>query len=193
MWPTACASQFTEPIQYTHVVISDASGTHLIGIGLTFPRDSRPLYVRVIRLLARSVGKGPRKKTIYADLLRQLRHPIPPPPQAPSPSRFSIYNLLRVPSFQSPCVWGYNHMRRRLEVKRHPPAEPLRYVHMAVPTYVLFIAAPLHAAHAPAPAPAPTTTPPARETLTARLFEHEPGCLQRQSYRQSLTRLHQHP
>ena len=69
---------------------------------------------------------------------------------------------------------------------------------MAVTTYVSLIAAHVHAALAPAPAPAPTTTPPvcappARETLTARLFGHDPGFLQRQSYRQSLTRLRQNP
>lgn len=51
-----------------------------------------------------------------------------------------------------------------MEAQEHPPAEPLRYVCLPVPAYLLIIAA---IALAPVPAPPPPAAPPVRSRLAA--------------------------
>ena len=69
-------------VQRTHLIVSDASGTHIIGANLTFPRSSSGSYLRAMRLPAGTVGARRRQGDMRAtNLLRQLGHPIPPPPQ----------------------------------------------------------------------------------------------------------------
>ena len=73
-------------VQRTHLIVSDASGTHIIGINLTFPRSSSGSYLLATRLPAGNVGARRRQGDMRAtNLLRQLRHPIPPPPQETPP------------------------------------------------------------------------------------------------------------
>ena len=68
-------------VQRTHMIVSDASRTHIIGENLTFPRSSRGSHLRASRLPAGTVGARRRQGDMHAtNLLRQLRHPIPPPP-----------------------------------------------------------------------------------------------------------------
>ena len=76
-------------VQRTHlIVVSDASGTHIIGANLTFPRSSSGSYLRATRLPADTVGARRRQGDMRAtNLLRQLGHPIPPPPQKVPPRR----------------------------------------------------------------------------------------------------------
>ena len=75
-------------VQRTHLIVSDASGTHIIGANLTFPRSSSGSYLRATRLPAGTVGARRRQGDMRAtNLLRQLGHPIPPPPQEISPRR----------------------------------------------------------------------------------------------------------
>ena len=75
-------------VQRTHLIVSDAFGTHIIGANLTFPRSSSGSYLRAIRLLAGTAGARRRQGDMRAtNLLRQLRHLIPPPPQDVSPRR----------------------------------------------------------------------------------------------------------
>ena len=70
-------------VQRTHLIVSDASGTHIIGANLTFPRGS---YLRATRLSAGTVGARRRQGDMRAtNLLRQLCHHIPPPSQNPPP------------------------------------------------------------------------------------------------------------
>ena len=57
-------------VQRIHLIVSDASGTHIIGENLTFHRSSSGSYLRATRLPAGTVGAR----------RRQLRHPVPPPP-----------------------------------------------------------------------------------------------------------------
>ena len=67
-------------VQRTHLIVSDASGTHIIGENLTFPRSSSGSYLRAIRLPAGTVGARRRQGEMHAtNLLRHLRHPVPPP------------------------------------------------------------------------------------------------------------------
>ena len=69
-------------VQRTHLIVSDVSGTYIIGENLTFPRSSSGSYLRVTRLPAGTVRARRRQGDIRAtNLLKQLRHPIPPPPQ----------------------------------------------------------------------------------------------------------------
>ena len=69
-------------VQRTHLIVSGASGTHITGANLTFPCSSSGSYLRVTRLPAGTVGARRRQEDVRAtNLLRQLRHPIPPPPQ----------------------------------------------------------------------------------------------------------------
>ena len=77
-------------VQRTHLIVSDASGTHIIGANLTFPRSSSGSYWRAIRLPAGTVETRRRQRRRQGDmratnLLRQLGHPIPPPSQEPPP------------------------------------------------------------------------------------------------------------
>ena len=67
-------------VQRTHLIVSDASGTHIIGANLTFPRSSSGSYLRATRLPAGTVGARRRQGEMHAtNLLRHLRHPVPPP------------------------------------------------------------------------------------------------------------------
>ena len=69
-------------VQRTHLIVSDASGTHIIRANLTFPRSSSGSYLRATRLPAGTVGARRRQGDMRAtNLLRQLGQPIPPPPQ----------------------------------------------------------------------------------------------------------------
>ena len=73
-------------VQRTHLIVSDASGTHIIGANLTFPRSSSGSYLRAIRRPAGTVGARRRQGDMRAtNLLGQLGHPIPPPSQEPPP------------------------------------------------------------------------------------------------------------
>ena len=73
-------------VQRTHLIVSDASGTHIIGANLTFPRSSSGSYLRATRLPAGTVGARRRQGDMRAtNLLRQLGHPIPPPSQERPP------------------------------------------------------------------------------------------------------------
>ena len=75
-------------VQRTHLIVSDASGTHIIGANLTFPRSSSGSYLRATRLPPGTVEARRRQGGMRAtNLLRQLRHPIPPPPQEIPPRR----------------------------------------------------------------------------------------------------------
>ena len=69
-------------VQRTHMIVSDASGTHILGENLKFPRSSSGPYLRATRLPAWTVRARRRQgDTRATDRLRQLRHPIPPVPQ----------------------------------------------------------------------------------------------------------------
>ena len=75
-------------VQRTHLIVSDASGTHIIGANLTFPRSSSRSYLHATRLPAGTVGARRRQGDMRAtNLLRQLGHPIPPPPQEIPPRK----------------------------------------------------------------------------------------------------------
>ena len=88
-------------VQRTHLVVSDASGTHIIGENLTFPRSSSGSYLRATRLSAGIVRARRRQGDIRAtNLLKQLRHPIPPPPQEIPPRR----NMCSAGLHNSNCV-----------------------------------------------------------------------------------------
>ena len=59
-----------------------------MGTNLTLPRSSSGSYLRATRLSAGVVGAKKRQGDIRAtNLLRQLRHPVPPPPQEISSPR----------------------------------------------------------------------------------------------------------
>ena len=67
-------------VQRTHFIVSDASGTHIIGANLMFSRSSSGSYLRATRLPAEIVGARRRQGEMHATkLLRQFRHPAPPP------------------------------------------------------------------------------------------------------------------
>ena len=69
-------------VQRTPLIVSNASGTHIIGANLTFPRSSSGSYLRATRLPAGTVGAERKQGDMRAtNLLRQLGHPLPPPPQ----------------------------------------------------------------------------------------------------------------
>ena len=69
-------------VQRTHLIVSDAPGTHIIGANSTFPRSSSGSYLRATRLPAGTVGARRRQGDMRAtNLLRQSGRPIPPPPQ----------------------------------------------------------------------------------------------------------------
>ena len=75
-------------VQRTHLIVPDAFGTHIIGANLTFPRSSSGSYLRATRLPAGTVGARRRQGYMRVTFfLRQLGHPIPPPPQEISPRR----------------------------------------------------------------------------------------------------------
>ena len=69
-------------VQRKHLIVSDASGTHIIGENLTFLRSRSGSCLRATRLPAGTVGARRRQGDMRAtNLIMQLRHPIPPPPQ----------------------------------------------------------------------------------------------------------------
>ena len=73
-------------VEGTYPIVSDASGTHIIGDNLAFPRNSSGSYLRATRLPAGTVGARRRQGDMRGtNLLRQLGHPIPPPSQGPLP------------------------------------------------------------------------------------------------------------
>ena len=73
-------------VQRTHLIVLDASGTHIIGANLTFPRSSSGSYLRASRLPAGTVGARRRQGDMRAtNLLKRLGHPIPPSSQEPHP------------------------------------------------------------------------------------------------------------
>ena len=75
-------------VQITHLLVLDASGTHIIGENTTFPRSSGGSYLLAPRHPARTVGARRRQGDMRAtNLLRQLRHPVSPPPQEIPPHR----------------------------------------------------------------------------------------------------------
>lgn len=65
--------------QRTNLIISDASGAQIIGNDKAFPFNSIASYLRANHFPAKTVGA--KWKAMYAyGILRQLRHPVPPPP-----------------------------------------------------------------------------------------------------------------
>lgn len=74
-------------VQRTHLIISNVSGTLIIGAGLNFPHSNSRSSARATGLVARSIGRRSRKNSVFANkLLRHLCHPVPPPPRANSSS-----------------------------------------------------------------------------------------------------------
>ena len=60
-------------IQRTHLIVLGASGTHIIGANLTFPRSSSGSYLRATRLLAGTVGARRRQGEMHTtNILRHL-------------------------------------------------------------------------------------------------------------------------
>ena len=81
-------------VQTTHLIVSSASGTHVIvGANLTFLRSSSGSYLRANRLPARTVGATRRQRDMReTNFLRISRHPVPPPP-----SRDVTWHYLEAP------------------------------------------------------------------------------------------------
>ena len=64
-------------VQRTHLTVSDASGTHIIGANLTFPHSSSGSYLRATRLPAGTVGARRRQGDMRTtNLLRQCGTPF---------------------------------------------------------------------------------------------------------------------
>ena len=88
-------------VQRTHLIVSDASGTLIIGENLTFPRRSSGSYLRATRLPAGTVGARRRQGDMRAtNLLRQLGHPIPPPPQVIPPAETCARLICKIQMFR---------------------------------------------------------------------------------------------
>ena len=69
-------------VQKTQLIVSDASSTHVISTNLMFPRSSSRSYLRATRLPTGTVGTRRRQGDMrVTNLIRELRHPVPPPPQ----------------------------------------------------------------------------------------------------------------
>ena len=128
--------------QRTHLTVSDASGTHIIGANLTFPRSSSGSYLRTTRLPAGTVGARRSQGEMHAtNLLRHLRHPVPPP------------SSRNITSHYANAPWTTPVRTARIK--------PPRYTYVPMPESVPVAAlspAPTAAPLAPAPA---STTPPA--------------------------------
>ena len=60
-------------VQKTHLIVSGASGTHIIGANLTFPRSSSGSYLRATRLPAGTAGARRRQGDMRATNLRKIR------------------------------------------------------------------------------------------------------------------------
>ena len=128
-------------VQRTHLIVSDASGTHIIGANLTFPCSSSGSYLRATRLPAGTVGAGRRQGEMHAtNLLRHLRHPVPPP------------SSRNVTSHYTKAPWTTPVRTARLK----PPRDTYVPMPESVPVAAL---SPAPAAAPLAPAPASTTPP----------------------------------
>ena len=63
-------------VQRTHLIVSDASGTHIIGANLTFPRSNSESYLRATRLPAGTVGARRRQGEMHVtNLLKAIATP----------------------------------------------------------------------------------------------------------------------
>ena len=84
-------------IQKTHLIVLDASGTHIIGANLTFPRSSSGSYL----LPAGTAGARRRQGDMRAtNVLRQLRHSIPPPSQEIPPAETCARLICKIQLFR---------------------------------------------------------------------------------------------
>ena len=128
-------------VQRTHLIVSDASGTHIIGEKLAFPRSSSGTYLRATRLPAGTVGARRRQGEMHAtNRLRQLRHPVPPP------------SSRNVNSHYAKAPWTTPVRTARIK--------PPRDIYVPMPESVPIAAlSPALAAAPLAPAPASTTPP----------------------------------
>ena len=109
-------------VQRTHLIVSDASGTHIIGANLTFPRSSSGSYLRATRLPARTVGAKRRQGEMHAtNLLRQLRRPVPPP------------SSRNVTSHYAKAPWTTPVRTARIK----PPGIPTSHAGVCPPRYLL--------------------------------------------------------
>ena len=105
-------------VQTTHLIVSDASGTHIIGANLAFPLNNNGSYLRATWILAGTVGaRRSQEAFCAANLLRQLRHPIPPPPQEMPPHRNMCATVLH-----------YSNVPRVVTVLEPAPFPPLSSV-----------------------------------------------------------------
>ena len=128
-------------VQRTYLIVSDASGTHIIGANLTFPRSSSGSYLRATRLPAGTVGARRRQGEMHAtNLLRHLRHPVPPP------------SSRNVTSHYAKAPWTTPVRTARIK----PPRDTYIPMPESVPVAAL---SPAPAAAPPAPAPAATLPP----------------------------------
>ena len=129
-------------VQITHLIVSDVSETHIKGANLTFPRSSSGSYFRATRLPAGTVGARRRQGEMHAtNLLRHLRHPVPPP------------SSRNVTSHYAKAPWTTPVRTARIK----PPRDTYVPMPESVPVAALS-RAPATAPVAPAPA---STTPPA--------------------------------
>ena len=128
-------------VQRTHLIVSDAAGTHIIGANLTFPRSSSGSYLRATRLPAGTVGARRRQGEMHAtNLLRHLRHPVPSP------------SLRNVTSHYVKAPWTTPVRTARIK----PPRDTYVPMPESVPVAAL---SPAPAAAPLAPKPASTTPP----------------------------------
>ena len=133
-------------VQRTHLIVSDASGTHIIGANLTFPRSSSGSYLRATRLPAGTVGARRRQGEMHAtNLIRHLRHPVPPP------------SSRNVTSHYAKAPWTTPVRTARIKPSRD--------------TYVLMSESVPVAALSPAPAAAPLAPAPASTTPPASVLK----------------------
>ena len=128
-------------VRRTHLIVSDASGTHIIGANLTFPRSSSGSYLRATRLPVGVVGARRRQGEMHATyLLKHLRHPVPPP------------SSRNVTSHYAKAPWTTPVRTARIK----PPRDTYVPTPESVPVAAL---SPVPAAAPLAPAPASTTPP----------------------------------
>lgn len=123
-------------VQKMHLITSDALGTNIVGTGLTFPRESSGSSARATRLIARSIGGTPgQNRKLANNLLRQLRHPDPPPPQAvPSSCQgyqvFRTFPVFKVQAYGGHVIWGAIRRRKGPRPQSHCSASMYRYQSM---------------------------------------------------------------
>ena len=133
-------------VQRTHLIVSDASGTHIIGANRTFLRSSSGSYLRATRLPTGTIGARPRQGEMHAtNLLRHLRHPVSPPPSR------------NVTSHYTKAPWTTPVRTARIK----PPRD----------TYVPMPKSVAVAALSPAPATAPLVPAPASKTPPASVLK----------------------